>query len=420
MKTFNNQTSKWLLSTALIAVLASTYSFQSLNRQINSGEIHMSSTDGEPNQPEVKKTEADTTAVASCSTGDCETVVTATPAPTANDIKSLKELIDKLTLEIASLKSNQNQVAAQAVETKKVSGPYADICGEASQEETRQEKRDRLDCEKKEKAKIAQETLEEKFLDKIDSIADKCDSNIECLAMEFSSLTSRYTGSKAIRAQVVNSAFKSLLGAELNKKLYSDNPEDLEATTTALQDLIMNIPSEYKTVKQVSMELVKNQAQLSSQKVSQGYAQLNELSKQNNPQAYFELSQTVRADHQKFNYMTQNYSNTLKNAAQYSEDSSILAYYQRNYVPEIQKIMANTLNPNAAPVNQNTVNTTANQNQPEVNNTTQPSTRDERSTSGDTKMTLPNNSGDWSVQNQQGQIQFGPATNTQQGTRSAR
>jgi hypothetical protein len=204
----------------------------------------------------------------------------------------------------------------------------------------------------------------------MDRIKDKCDQDLECLSSEFASALSRYEGKNALPAATVNKAFKSVVGTSLVKALYSNDETALNGSITAIQNLLQELPSEYKNLKQGVMELVKLQTTTAAQKVTASYSQLSELAKQNNPQAYLEAVQSTKQEHNALIYLANSYSSAIQESVSLSEDLSAISYYQKSYLPNMQKIMSGVM-----------VTTTTNQ-----TNTNQPSVIDRTGRDGNTNV----------------------------------
>lgn len=460
MKTNQTNSTKWLLSTALIALLASTYSFQGLSRPAISGEISLASTDGGPSDDEappmplkkssdsviikpmkieavkiadkplylksddefikkddVKKTEAAITAEGSCPTGDCKTTVTAEAPKT-----SLEDIVKQLQIEIMQLKeqltSKKSEPAAESKVAAKV-GPYSEECGDASADESAADKRKRLSCEKQAKLKEKQDERIAKFEDKVEDLKFKCDGDIECLSSDFADLLSRYDGRDALPANTVNKAFKNAVGTELAKALYSGDNTKLESAMSVLQNIMSNVPAEYSSVKQLTMEVVKSKAQASADKIQQSYAQLNQYSEQKNSQAYMQTLQSIQQEQPALNYLSNTYSNTIRNSLVFADDSNALNYYQRTYLPDMNKLMANIMTPQTTTTGGTTTTRQDRTSTTTVNNPNQTIWENGAPTTDvNGKMTTPNQA--WQFQNTQNGVQIGNPQNSSMGGRGAR
>jgi hypothetical protein len=335
---------KWILTASLLAVLGTQYSYQSSSLDIKSastlknyGEFVLASTSGDatitdPNGS--KKTEA--TNPTECK--DCKTFVL---SPT-NTLKLSLEDYTKLLTQI--------QLQTPAATTAPVANPDSD-CEPIRPDETRAERRERVQCEKLEKKEAKEEKLKEKeeariekFEDKMDALKDKCADDLECLSSGFTTALSRYEGKNALPAAVVNKAFVSVVGVQFKKALASNDP----AAVANAQSLLQDMPEQYKSLKQAVILAVKAQATVSANKVSAEYAALTELSKQNNPQAYFEAAAQIQQDHQALNGLVLGYSTGIEQSLDLAGDYSTIAFYQKSYVPDMKKILAGIASGKAA------------------------------------------------------------------------
>lgn len=456
MKTNQTNSAKWLLSTALIALLASTYSFQGqANRPAISGEFSLASTDGgsfdkdAPPMPltkssdsiiikptkivapkiiekplyllsddEVKKTEASIVAEGACESGDCKTTVSAEAPKT-----SLEDIVKQLQIEIMQLKeqltAKKSEPVAPAKPAAKV-GVYSEECGEASAEETSSEKRARLSCEKQAKVKEKQDARIAKFEDKVDELKYKCDGDLECLSSDFADLLSRYDGKDALPANTVNKAFKNVVGAELAKALYSGDNTKLESAMSVLQNIMSNVPAEYSSVKQITMEVVKSKAQASADNLKQSYAQLSQYSEQKNSQAYMQTMQSIQQEQPALNYLSNTYSNTIRNSLAFADDTTALNYYQKTYLPDMNKLMANIMAPQASTTTVNGTATTTRQDRTSTTVTTPAQPNFENAIPNDMNGKMVSPTQQWQFQNAPSGVQIGAPAMNSMGGRGAR
>ncbi len=275
---------------------------------------------------ETAKTQAATAEPGSCTSGDCKT----TAAPS---VLLKMDDYNKLIARIAELEKQKPAVKPE--DDKK----------EDAKPETRAEKRERLAQEKKDKEKEKQDERVAKFEDKMEDIKDKCDKDLQCLASEFTTALTRFDGKNAIPSAIVNRHFKSLISGPLAKSLYSDSA-DGHATLEVLQSLMSEIPSQYAGIKQITMDTVRYQAQLPATRVNQGYKSADALSKQNNPQAYFQQLNQTREEQQALTVQSTAYTAAMEQSLRETGDQSSLSYYQRSYLPNMQKIMNSLMSPN--------------------------------------------------------------------------
>lgn len=275
---------------------------------------------------ETAKTQAASVEEGACTSGDCKT----TAAPS---VLLKMDDYNKLIARIAELEKQKPAVKPE--EDKK----------EDAKPETRAEKRERLAQEKKDKEKEKQDERVAKFEDKMEDIKDKCDKDLQCLASEFTTALTRFDGKNAIPAAIVNKHFKSLIGGPLAKSLYNEGA-DMQTTMQTLLSLMSEVPSQYSGIKQITMDTVKFQTQIPATRVNEGYKATNNLSKQNNPQAYFEQLHQTQEEQKTLATMSNAYSVAIAQGLREDGDQSSLSYYQRSYLPNMQKIMNSLMSPN--------------------------------------------------------------------------
>lgn len=364
---------KWFLTASLLAVLAGNSALQSsfLSSSLNSGTFEMSS-EAKPvvvkpsdktRQPEYvnpflkndpKKTQAQSVESGACTSGDCKT----TAAPSV-----LLKLEDYNNL-IARIAELEKQTAdAKAAEVKPVvAKPTETTTTEPEKTETRSEKRDRLAQEKKDKELEKQDERVAKFEDKMENIKDKCDKDLSCLTSEFTSALDKFDGKNSIPAGVVNKYFKSMVSAPLSRSLYTDGP-DSQASLEVLQSIMSDVPAQYRGIKEITMDAIRYQATVPANHINQGYKSADDLSKQNNPQAYFQQINTTRDEQQTLTTQATSYTAVIEQSLRETGDTSSLSYYQRSYLPNMQKIMSSLTSPTSevnttTPTQNNNVNTT--------------------------------------------------------------
>lgn len=376
MKKLLTLNTKWILTASLLSLLVTQYSNQSSSLSIakahaqysNSGEYVLASrvpadvttttsTDASTatttsndataaaiaefaaansTSSDASKTEASANTEGAC-TEDCETPST--------DQKTIQDLVTRISsLENMLKQLKEAQPTAPTTTTAAAEENDSD-CEKPEANASRDDKREYAKCIKDEKEQIRKDKIKEKFEDRVADLEDKCDKDLECLSSGLTSLLSRFTGKNAPAAADVNKAFRSLMAAPLAAALYSDNPEVLESTLASLQGLMQDMPDDYRSLKQSIMNAVKNQATVAAKKVSDGYARLQTLSQQNNPQAYFETLQETKLEEQKLTYLSNSYSSSIEQSLQMTNDVTTLSYYQKSYVPDMKKILASMMAP---------------------------------------------------------------------------
>ena len=226
MKNFLRQTTtvqkqKWFLTAFLFAALGSNYYFQTSS--LDKGHFEMSS-------ESIDAKVEGKAAVEPCA--DCDKVQL-----TQSEYKNLKALAAKVeALEAEKVKKE----AAQKESEKKV--------------ETAQEKRERQKEEKAEKDKAKKEkendaklARQDEFEGKMEDAASTCAGDVECSTGKMISLLERYSGKNKIDASVVTKVFNQYIAKDLKAAL--KNPESAEATLQSLQQLGLEIPTDYRFLK---------------------------------------------------------------------------------------------------------------------------------------------------------------------------
>lgn len=419
---------KWILTASLLAVLATQYTFQnssldmkksiSLNNYKNAGEFVLASTvDDEAKHYAAEKkveveaatkllTESGLTVTGTCK--ECETPATSTKAPTIEELLIKITTLEK-TLETQSVKTTVATEVVVANESE---------CEPARSDESRAERRERIQCEKSEKAEIKKQKLQdkiiarvEKFEDKMADLKEKCADDLECLTSGFTSALSRYEGSNALPKIVVSKEFKSVVGSALNKAMYSADADTVNATLASIQGLLQEMPDQYKELKQTVVDSVKTQTKIAADKVTSGYTQLTALSKANNPQAYFEAAEAIKAEHYGMSTLANAYSSSIIESIKTTEDSSMFSYYQKSYVPDMQKIMSSI---GTAVTTTTTLDKTNNTRDSRSNTTT---VANVVTSTEDNKMTLDKSTNAWLLPAEQSGVQSGAASSSSRGGR---
>lgn len=416
---FKQLTHKWVLTSSLVAVLASTYSFRSFSQTQVAGEFNMSSTaKEEPADLQKSKTEGQAPAEGNCD-GECVTAFKPITLQTQEDYEKFvaritQDILSKIESKPASEKQPEQQTEKPV---EKELTAVEEECGIASADETRQEKRDRLDCEKDFKAQVKKDERLAKFEERMEKIQDKCDKDLDCLTSEFSSALSRYDGKNAIDAAIVNKYYKRMIEPEFLKSLYSDDQEKMELALSAINNLITEIPENYKSVKQNTMIAIQRQANTVAETLRKTRTDLQSA---NDPQKYFEALPQIEKTQSQFDYLTQSYSQTLVNSLQASNDTTAADYYRKSYLPDMNKLLIlsrSTLSTGQQVNNQNPNQTLSEQ--------TPGQSRDDRNqispnqTTDINKMTQPTLEQNWNYldQNQYNTINFGSPSSTSRGTR---
>lgn len=382
------QAPKWLLTTALLAVLGANYGFQTNSLAMHKDEVEvfeLSSREGRPasgtasvsgsatvsgstsvsgsaaasgsaearplpqtgSEDKTGKTvelkrEGQVLATGTCADGSCKSVVL--------EMSTLHRFAENIAAATRAVTSSA-VVARPASSVTVVAAPVAAAeseydCDftEDGKPETRAQKRDRLRCEKAEKEREKSEERIAKFEDKMEDIKDRCEvtrseTKLECLTREFNSATSRFTGRNAIPANVVQRYFKNVVGGELSKMLFN-NEIDAQTAMSTLHDVFDGLPSEYGQIRQNILTAVQNETKNRSQAINEQYKLADTFAKQNKPQEYLQTMNEAQAAHAELNQMANVYSAAAKTSDAYSSDTSFAKYYQQTYLPAMNKIFS--------------------------------------------------------------------------------
>lgn len=404
----HQQAPKWLLTTALLAVLGANYGFQASSLSLNkeNGSFEMSSngeTSGGRRSNRDGRASVAPVSVSSTSTSSASAPVTAsstvsisrttTVSGSAQSDKTGKTIdferegqvlasgtcadgsCKSVVLELSALDRFANNLVAAVrastssttlVVSRPASAPvttpvltkadeteYDCDFTEDGKPETRAQKRDRLRCEKAEKERSKREDRIAKFEDKMESIKDRCEttsseSKLECLTREFNNALTRYTGRNAIPTNVAQRYFKNVVGAELSKMLFN-NEVDAQTAMSMLQDVFDGLPSEYGQIRQNILHAIQNETKNRSTAINQQYKLANSFAKQNKPQEYLQAMGEAQAAQTELTQMVDIYSAAARTSDSFSGDVSFAKYYQQTYLPAMRQIFS-LMGPTAAAV----------------------------------------------------------------------
>jgi hypothetical protein len=382
----HQQAPKWLLTTALLAVLGANYSFQSSSLTVakieDSGVLEMSlvaapvspttrvrttaspttrvrgsaspttsvsptttvsptaavsAATGSAGQSVEFKFEGKTVATGTCLDGSCKSVVL--------DAAALREIPAAVLAATRAAGASVTTVATAPASAAVVAADEYDCdFTEDGKPETRSQKRDRLKCVKDEKERIRSEERIANFEDKMDMVKDRCDrksgsEKLTCLNTEFSNALRRYSGRNALPANVVQRYFKSVVGSELSKMLFNSEI-DTETAMSALQDVFDGMPSEYSVIRQNILGAIKTETEARAKDINEKYKQADIFAKQNKSAEFVQTFGEAQAAQQELGVLAAAYSAAAKTSDSFTEDTSFASYYQRTYIPQMNKILA--------------------------------------------------------------------------------
>lgn len=366
----HQQAPKWLLTTALLAVLGANYSFQSSSMTIaqadhNSGVFELSqvapttvsptatvspvtsvsptavvspTTDYKGKQVDFKTTEGQVIATGTCADGSCSTVLL-----NAETLRNLPAQVLALAKPTVSTTAVAAAVSGPAVLAQADSEYDCDFT-EDGKPETRAQKRDRLRCEKQEKDRIKSEDRIAKFEDKMENVKDRCEvtrseSKLDCLTREFNNVLNRYSGRNAVPMSVVQRYFKNIIGTELSKTLFNSDV-DPETAKSALQAILDGFPAEYAGIRQNILSAIQAETKNRATAINQQYKQADTYAKQNKSAEYLQTMGQAQAAQQELGQMVGVYSAAARTSEAFGEDVSFSKYYQQNYLPSMREIFA--------------------------------------------------------------------------------
>ncbi len=366
MKRQLSQPNKWLLTTALLAVLGTNYSLQTSSIEVartQAGKFDLASEasvltpDGSiriaPNMSIAKKSDIKLTEAVSslasevCESGDCKNV----PASALLKIEAEnKELMSRITELEAKLVTQTVEVKAEP-EVMTAQDRLQELRTEcnttdAGEKETPSDRRERIKCEKEaiktvkeEKENDLREAREEKFEEAITKIQDKCQGDdLKCLTDKFSSLLNKFKGKKALSKSFVNDQFKAVIAPELSKALFNEKIS-LEDMNGILGKLFNDFPAEYSHIQKATLMSIQKMARDKAATVTAGYKSAEQLSKQNNPAAYLQKLNETQAEQQTLQDMTNAYTASFL-GSQAASDVELSSYYKKTYLPDVQDIFS--------------------------------------------------------------------------------
>lgn len=381
------QAPKWLLMTALLAVLGANYSFQSSSLTIaqneDKGVFELSLVAPAPASPTTRT--ADGASPTTRTRGGASRTATVSPTTTVRDAASPTTRTFNLktpegqvvatgtcqgcsdaVLDLAAIKkialatgvvsagaiasptaavaTGQPLVASAPAALPVATNEYDCDYTEDGKPETSSQKRERLRCEKKEKERIRTEDRTAKFEDKMDAIKDRCEDSrseakIECLTREFGNALNRYSGRNALPQSVVQRYFKNVVGSELSKMLFNSEI-DMTQAMSALQDAFDMLPSEYSGIRQNILTSIKNETQVQANAINQKYKDADAFAKAKKPAEYLKTMQEAQVAQAGLTQMAQAYSAAAKTSDSFTEDVSFAKYYQSVYTPQMNDILA--------------------------------------------------------------------------------
>lgn len=435
---------KWILSSLLIAALTSQYYFSINSKNFGSTELASEATEKsvaelvniidkakEPTQVTVEDNKmtplpAAQASVATPASGDQskpKTEAVSSAVPCSDCVVLTKAEADRLRqilAEVAGNKAKMKPVAdpneTPAERMRREREEREELRREeklAKEEKAREEK-----LAKEEKKREAQELRDEKFRDDFDRLSSRC-SDIECYSSAFATALNRYTSKdKRISQSVLNSVFKEYIEKDLKEGL--KDPSN-EKALSALQALMTDIPAEYKTFKNKSIDLARSVTAPMAVETNALFKQADQLRKANKINESTQIfSQAVEQKSELERTLQAQYS-AIKDGTDASEDKATYNYYNLNYVKPASKWLADIMNVSNFSVDTQTSNgttvSTGSVFNPNGQQQAQPTRGVVRGGSTSNPLMVNQPSQIMNQGQQSGTIQFG---NTQTGTRGGR
>jgi hypothetical protein len=339
MKQFAKQ--KWVLSALMITALGSQYYF-STSSKVFTTEL---SSEAAPVSNILEVTDAlerlapapavpATTSVPAPATVSVPVTETQAATPTADCgegcVKLTKEEADRLR------KILRDVIAARA------SAPAASPAANTPDpDETPAEKRARERQEKALAAREAKIERNEEFNLKMEEAVDTCGGDVACVSSRYSLLLMRYSGTKKIDTQVAASAYARFIQPGLRAAVGADGDDTI--AQEALRNITMDIPVEYRAIKESSINDIREVARERATVANAQFRLADQQLKANNPAAA-QTFQDASAQAAEFRSDMSTYRSTIESGA--AGDASTLAYMQRNFMPEISRLWDNMNNLN--------------------------------------------------------------------------
>ena len=318
------QKQKWFLSALLIAALGSNYYFQTPSLTQGSIDLALTAAD---QKTEKSKTEG----APACTT--CENVQLSKA-----DYQIFLAFMEKVKKDAAT-----TEVTAPAVET------YQEKRERLAQErlDKAQEKADKLQA-KKDKENDDLQIRNQEFEDKMEEAALNCKGDSECSTGKMINLLDRYSGKNKIDTATVSKVFNQYVAKDLRIALR--NPESADSVIQSLQQIGIDIPSQYRFLKDKTIDVVKNESLLKGIDIESNFKRADELTKAKKPieaSQYLALAIQQRDELAKFSNVI--YSTEVQSLSE-SNDTITLDYIKRTYLPDMTKLLSNltTVNLDAA------------------------------------------------------------------------
>lgn len=352
MKQLSQQ--KWVLSALLVAALGSQYYFSTSSKSLGSYDLSSEAPNAQVDAlveitaalQHIKPQSSKVAATNIPETPKARTEAANKDAPCADCVvlsKEQAEITRKALLKLIETDKDTKKVAIEeetAAEKRKREREER----EQAKLEAKQIKEDKLRDEK--------EARNEDFQDKVEALADKCKDDVSCLSTRFPSLLSRYSGNKKIDLSVVQKAFRKYIEPTLKASLEDDSKR--EEASSALQDFMTDVPTEYRQIKESAIASVKKVITDRAISINSNYKLAEQLTKANKPGEALQARQQAFDEQQVLSIETNLYGRTISQSLKDVSDSVTAAYMSKNFTPDVQKIFANISNSSGLGISSNT------------------------------------------------------------------
>lgn len=345
MKQYAKQ--KWVLSALLITALGSQYYFSANSNHLNTTDLSSEaevaairdaaailSAPATPSSVSVPAAPSTPSAPAAPVTRT-ESAAPTVPCPECVVLsRADAEKIRKVLQDVVAQKTAEAAPAAPAAPPESALDRARRLREEAADA--------RRDAAQAKADKIRDEKLmrNEEFKDKMDEAADRCNGDVSCVASRYTSLLSRYSGRRKIDMSVATAAYIKYVQPGLKAAVGIDGNDALAQET--LRTIGMDIPAEYRSIKEASVNDIKAVAQERAVATNNDFRQADRLGKEkryDESQQYFAQATQESRDFQSDMRL---YQNTMRDS--YADDPASLAFMQRNFMPEVSRLFDNLNN----------------------------------------------------------------------------
>ncbi len=395
MKNFLRQTTtvqkqKWFLTAFLFAALGSNYYFQVTS--LNKGFIEMAS--------EMDKDKVEVTATAAVAV---KAEATAAAVPCADCIA-----VPKAELE------NLRELA------KKFKVWEAEKVAAVAKAETTAEKKERIEKDKEAKKLAEKEKLKEiklarnkEFEEKMEEAVSECAGDIECLTDNMITLLENNTGKDKIDETTVKKAFNKHIAKDLKAAL--KNPRTAE---TLLPKLGLEIPTEYRYLKDKTVDMVKNEVLSRGLEINRNFRMADSFINAKRPDLAKQYYDLGKQQSYELNHSSDIIDRRTWLALREAQDSTTLEYIKNTYAPDVNKMLSNLTSVSGL---ENATGVTSNTNQ--ANASARANSRSDNPTANplnaSTQMNTQNEKTQPALQRETG-VQFLKTTDKPTGSRRAR